>query len=186
MTNVNRQFQLSSNATELYQRYSGRMLDVWNRALIKAAGLLPGEKVLDVACGTGAATRLAVNVVGSSGKVVGLDLNAGMLTKAREFSLSESGVPIEWREGDAATLPFDDSTFDLILCCQGLQYFPDRNAALREMRRVLVAGGRLVLCVWGLMQDNPFKFAVNDYLKSRKAEKPLGSCALRWIFAGQR
>ena len=72
--------------------------------------------------------------VGSSGKVVGLDLNAGMLTKAREFSLSESGVPIEWREGDAATLPFDDSTFDLVLCSQGLQYFPDRNAALREMR----------------------------------------------------
>ena len=58
MTNVNGQFQLSSNATELYQRYSGRMLDVWNRALIEAADLLPGEKVLDVTCGTGAARNL--------------------------------------------------------------------------------------------------------------------------------
>jgi SAM-dependent methyltransferase len=101
-----------------------------------------------------------------------------MLTKAREFSPSESGVPIEWREGDAATLPFDDSTFDLVLCSQGLQYFPDRNAALREMRRALVAGGRLVLCVWGLMQGNPFQFAVNDSLKSRLGVELSGGFSL--------
>ena len=67
--------------------------------------------------------QLAANVVGSSGRVAGLDLNVGMLTKAREFSPAESGVPIEWREGDAATLPFDDSTFDLVLCPKSCSIF---------------------------------------------------------------
>ena len=165
MINVNRQFQLSASATELYQRYSGRMLEIWIRSLVELAELQPGERVLDVACGNGSVARVAALGVGSSGRVVGLDLNPSMLSVARENPSPDSGVSIEWEEGDATTLPFPDSSFDLVFCSQGLQFFPDRAAALREMRRVLVANGRLALCVWGPLQDNPFQSAVFGALK---------------------
>ncbi len=106
-----------------------------------------GERVLDIACGTGVVTHLVVPHVGATGKVVGLDLNAGRLAVAQSLS-SVSGITIEWREGDVNALPFPDADFDLVTCQQGFQFFPDRLVALREMSRVLVPGGRLALNVW--------------------------------------
>ncbi len=90
---------------------------------------------------------------------MGLDLNVGMITVARSLP-PVAGGPVEWHEGSALAMPFADASFDLVLCQQGLQFFPDRPAGLREMYRVLALGGRLALSVWRPIQHNPFHAAM--------------------------
>jgi ubiquinone/menaquinone biosynthesis C-methylase UbiE len=110
--------------------------------LLDIAGAGPGHQVLDVACGTGIVARTAVDRVGPSGRVAGLDLNEAMLTVARRLAPG-----IEWRQGDAAALPFGDGEFDVAVCQSGLMFVPDVAAVLREMARV-AAGGTVAVQVW--------------------------------------
>ncbi len=123
--------------------------------LIHLAALRPGERVLDVACGTGIVARLAFQQVGSAGSVAGLDVNPGMLAVAR--SATPQATSIGWHEASAQDMPFPDASFDVVLCQMGLQFIPDKHAALREMQRVLKPGGRVVLSVPG---PTPVLFAV--------------------------
>lgn len=111
--------------------------------LIRRAAIHPGERVLDVACGTGIVARLAAQHVGATGTVAALDVNPGMLAVAR--STTQPGVSIEWHEANAEAMPLPDEAFDAVLCQMGLQFVSDKPAALREMRRVVVAGGRVFL-----------------------------------------
>ena len=115
--------------------------------LIAAGELDAGDRVLDVACGTGIVARLAAEHVGPSGVVAGVDINPGMLAVAR--SVTPQGVAIDWREGKAESLPFAGSEFGAVFCQLGLQFFADRVAALREMRRVLAPGGRVLVSTTG-------------------------------------
>jgi ubiquinone/menaquinone biosynthesis C-methylase UbiE len=119
----------------------------WAKDLLDTVALAPGMQVLDVACGTGIVARLAAPLVGPTGRVVGLDSNEAMLAMARAQPVL-TGARLEWRQGDATKLPFSDAEFDAVLCQQGLQYVPDRPAALREMKRVLASGGQLALSVF--------------------------------------
>jgi ubiquinone/menaquinone biosynthesis C-methylase UbiE len=147
------QWQLSGNAAELYERYVvPYFLGPCTPGLIEVAALQPGERVLDVACGTGVVARLAAQQVGPAGQVTGLDLNPGMLTVARALP-PPPGATITWVECSAVAMHVPDATFDVVLCQQGLQFFPDKPAALREMHRVLVPGGRVVLSVWTTTVD---------------------------------
>src|SRR5467141_164908 len=138
--------------------------NAWGQDLVEVAAPSTGQRVLDLACGTGAVARAAGSRVGTTGHVVGLDLNPAMLAMARAMAYSE-GPPIEWREANATSLPFAEATFDLVCCHQGLQFFPDRSAALREMRRVLVPGGQLALGVWRRLEHQPFYAALTDALE---------------------
>ena len=138
--------------------------NAWGQDLVEVAAPGAGQHVLDVACGTAAVARAAASRVGATGQVVGLDLNPAMLAMARAIA-HRDGLPIEWREADATALPFADATFDLVCCHQGLQFFPDRSAALREMFRVLVPGGRLALGVWRRLEHQPFYAALTDALE---------------------
>jgi ubiquinone/menaquinone biosynthesis C-methylase UbiE len=136
------------SAPENYQRYFVPAIGApVADDLIEIAALRPGERVLDVACGTGVVARLASRLVGAAGTVVGLDINPGMLAVAR--SATPPGMTIEWHEGRAEAMPLPDASFDAVLCQMGLQFVPDKPAALSEMRRVLVPGGRLTLNVPG-------------------------------------
>jgi SAM-dependent methyltransferase len=112
-----------------------------------------GERVLDLACGTGTVARLAAQLVGPTGKVVGLDVNPGMLIVAR--SIPSPVGQIEWKEADALAMPFPDASFDILTCQLGLQFFPDRAKAVREMKRVLVPKGRLGVLVWRPIRHSP-------------------------------
>ena len=151
--NQQTQWQVGGNAAEIYEQHLvPTIFGPWAADLIGAAAPQPGERVLDLACGTGVVARLAAERVGARGKVVGLDLNPGMLAVARSVA---SPTPVDWREGSAVALPFEAGAFDLVLCQQGLQFFPERPAALREMHRVLVPGGRLGLATWRPMQHAP-------------------------------
>jgi ubiquinone/menaquinone biosynthesis C-methylase UbiE len=141
-------WHLGAEAAELYERYVARyILGPWAPLLVDTACLAEGERVLDVACGTGLVARAAAKRVGSAGRVVGVDLNPAMIGVARSLPVP-AGAPIEWLERDALDLRFEDVSFDVVLCQQGLQFFPDKAAAMREMRRVLKHGGRLALSVW--------------------------------------
>lgn len=115
--------------------------------LIAAARLKPGERVLDVACGTGVVTRLAAERVGASGTVAGLDVNPGMLAVAR--SNTPADVMIDWHQASAEAMALPDEAFDVVLCQMGLQFFPNKLAALCEMRRVLDRDGRALVTVPG-------------------------------------
>ncbi len=115
--------------------------------LVHFAALRPGERVLDVACGTGVIARLASQQVGHTGTVAGLDVNPGMLAVAR--AVTPADMHIEWHEASADAMPLPDASYDIVLCQMGLQFMPDKHAALREMRRVLVRGGRLILNLAG-------------------------------------
>ena len=135
----------------------------WARELLRRASPRPGERVFDLACGTGAVARRVGPVVGPAGRVIGLDRSAGMLAVARELP-TLGGATIAWCAGDAASLPFADGAFDLALCQQGLQYVADRAAATRELRRVLAQGGRAAVAVWRSAGHNPFFREVNEAL----------------------
>jgi ubiquinone/menaquinone biosynthesis C-methylase UbiE len=151
---VQNQWQSLGNASENYERYLvPSMFASWIPALVELAGLATGQRVLDVACGTGVVTRAAAQVVGATGKVLGLDISRGMLSVGR--SLPMEGAAIEWVQGSAIALPLQDDTFDAVFCQQGLQFFPDRVAALHEMHRVLKPGGRLALSVWRPIEYSP-------------------------------
>ena len=137
----------------------------WAPRLLERATPQPGDRVLDVATGTGAVARQVAPLVGGSGRVVGLDPSPAMLGVARGLAAPE-GAAVEWVEGNGLSLPFPDATFDLVLCQQGLQFFPDRVLGLREMRRVLVPGGRVGIMVWQAIERQP-AFAALDRAMAR-------------------
>jgi ubiquinone/menaquinone biosynthesis C-methylase UbiE len=135
------------SAPENYERYFVPAIgEPLARDLVARAALRTGERVLDVACGTGIVTRQAAATVGAEGTVAGLDSNPGMLAVARSATY---GTAIDWYEAAAEAMPLPDRSFDVVLCQMGVQFFDDRLAGLREMRRVLAAGGRVVLNVPG-------------------------------------
>lgn len=156
-------YQISANAAELYARYAvPYMMGPWAPELVELAALRPGERVLDLACGTGLLARLAAPKVGPTGKVTGLDFNSGMLAVARTLP-SPSGASITWVEGSAVAMDLPNASFDVILCQQGVQFFPDKPKALREMHRVLAPGGRVLLSVW--KSAGPYNIAVGEALE---------------------
>lgn len=138
----------AKSAAENYQRYFVPAIGApAARDLVDAADLRPGERVLDVACGTGVVARLARERVGPEGTVAGLDPNPAMIAVAREATPAESAI--EWHEAPAESIPLPDEAFDGALCGMGLQFFTDKRAGLGEIRRVLAGGGRLVASLPG-------------------------------------
>lgn len=149
----------------------------WGRDLVARAAPKPGWHVLDVACGTGVLLRLVAPMVTPGGRLAGVDLSPLMLAVARA---KLTGVkPAEWYEANADRLPLPDSAFDLVLCQQGLQFFPDKAGAVREMHRVLRPGGRVALSVWQSLDHNPIYDAMNDVVR-----RHLGTPAFAQAFSG--
>lgn len=140
--------RFGKNPSENYERFFvpviGKPMAV---DLVERADLQPGERVLDVACGTGIVARLAAEKIGAKGAVTGLDANPGMLQVAKAAMTPD--VPARWEEADAHKMPFEDGSFDAVLCQLSFQFMEDKPAALREMHRVLVEGGRAALNVPG-------------------------------------
>jgi ubiquinone/menaquinone biosynthesis C-methylase UbiE len=156
-------WQLEGSAAQLYERYLVPAVTLpWAEDLLERVAPSRGERVLDVACGTGVVARVAALRVGDSGRVVGLDVNARMLDAARATPPVPGGASIEWVEGSAFALPFADQEFEVVLCQLGLQFFEDRLGALREMHRVLVAGGRVGASVFTSIDRNPAARALSD------------------------
>jgi ubiquinone/menaquinone biosynthesis C-methylase UbiE len=147
-------WQLSDDAPTSYARYAAHIMEPWTDDLILSGQCKTGDRVLDVACGTGFIANRVNSVSKADCKVFGVDVNEAMLNAARKNTL------IEWHQGSATELPFGSASFDVVLCQQGLQYFPDRAAAIREMARVLAPGGRVSVNVWGSLDRQVFHSAV--------------------------
>ena len=160
--------QLSSDhdASETYQQHLVPAIFVSaSEILLYYAAPQPGDRVLDVACGTGIVTRQAAAMLGGKGQVAGIDLNPAMLQVAVTLSQPTSPL-IEWRQGDAEALPYPDASFDLVLCQHGLQFFEDKRAAVAEMRRVLAPGGRVAINVHQSLDHNPvYKIFTDSLIK---------------------
>ncbi|MCX4186643.1 methyltransferase domain-containing protein [Methylophaga sp. OBS4] len=122
----------------------------WGNIVADAADISLGQRVIDVACGTGVLACSAAERVGNGGAVVGLDPNETMLAVARQKNSS-----IEWRKGHAESLPFADESFDAVVSQFGFMFFEDQCAALREMIRVLKPGGRLAVAVCDALDHSP-------------------------------
>jgi ubiquinone/menaquinone biosynthesis C-methylase UbiE len=171
--------QQSPTPAEMFDQYFGPALFApWARVLLEYAAPQPGERVLDLACGTGTVARHVAPMVGASGKVVALDISPDMLAVARSHPAPE-GAPIEWRAEDATSLDLPGDAFDLVLCQQGLQFFPERAAAVREMRRVLADKGRVVLSVWQALDRHPLYEALCE-AEARHLGMPLSDVATPW------
>lgn len=137
-------WQVSDDAAVVYEKnFVPALFGCWPPFVANAIGIGPGDNVLDVACGTGVLAREALNRVGPEGAVIGLDLNEGMLAVAGSVQSD-----IDWRQGDAANMPFENGQFDAVVSQFALMYFPERVAALREMWRVQKSGGRLGVASW--------------------------------------
>lgn len=143
-------WQMDASAPELYERYLvPAITSIWADDLLDRVGLRRGESVLDIACGTGVVARSAERRE-HVGRLVGIDLNTAMLAIARRKSAT-----VEWVEGSALDLPFEAGSFDVVLCQLGLQFFPDRPLALKEMSRVLKPAGRAGLSVYSAIERTP-------------------------------
>jgi ubiquinone/menaquinone biosynthesis C-methylase UbiE len=158
-------FQVTGNAAENYQRFNGIIMAPFIEGVLSAAEIREGSRVLDVACGTGLSTRRAAEVAGASGRIVGLDINAGMLAVARasEVPLEAS---IEWREGSALDLPFDDERFSAVICQQGIQFFPDLGRATAEMAHVTARGGCIAVSFWAALDQQTYMRAQAERLRA--------------------
>lgn len=143
--------QVSSSAAEIYDRhFVPALFGQFAPMLAEAAGIEPGESVLDVACGTGIAALAAAELAGPTGRVAAIDINPGMLAVARR----KSGT-IDWIEAPAERLPFADAAFDVVLNQFALMFLADRTRALSEMTRVTRPGGRIVLLIWEALDRSP-------------------------------
>ncbi len=142
------------------------------QALIERARPIgPSDRVLDLGCGTGIVARLLRERLGGAARIAGLDVSPPMIAKARTLA-----PELDWHEGNAMALPFADGSFDVVMCQQMLQFVPDPRAAVREIRRVLAPGGRLLVSTWRPRAEQPLFDALG-----KLAERHLGpSNDRRW------
>jgi ubiquinone/menaquinone biosynthesis C-methylase UbiE len=172
------------NPAELYERYFGAAIfKPWTEKLMAYAQPQAGERVLDLACGTGIVSRRVAPLVGKQGQVVGVDNNPQMLEVA-EAVTNGVGRQVEYQEGDAVDLPLPDGQFDLVICQQGLQFFSDYGAAMAEMERVLADGGRVVISVWKGLEHHPVYKELLE-AEAQYLNAPLAKVARPFSFPGE-
>ncbi|NIP81029.1 MAG: methyltransferase domain-containing protein [Gemmatimonadetes bacterium] len=160
--------QVSRSSAEVYEEFFvPALFGEWPARVAEAAGVAPGQRVLDVACGTGVLARHAAERVGPEGEVVGVDPNEGMLAVAERLA-----PELEWRRGVAESLPFGDGVFDAVVSQFGLMFFDDPAASLGEMVRVLRPGGRLAVAVWAGLEDTPGYRSMVALLREEIGDEP--------------
>jgi ubiquinone/menaquinone biosynthesis C-methylase UbiE len=148
-----------------YDRYLGHLLfEPFADDLVGRLRVARGGRLLEVACGTGIVTRRLRTRFRDEVTIVATDLNEPMIEHAKGTPGMDSGI--EWRRADAQALPFPDASFDAVVCQFGLMFVPDKPAALREARRVLVPGGAFAFNVWAGLEDNPIGRIANEVITS--------------------
>jgi ubiquinone/menaquinone biosynthesis C-methylase UbiE len=156
-----------NNPAETYESYMVPVLFApWASRLIQSANIQPNDRVLDVGCGTGIVSRLIASNVNFKGKIIGIDLSPNMLAVARARS-EQQGGQIEWHEGRVESMPFQNASFDLVVCQEALQFFADRKSALSEIHRVLKTDGRFVFSVWQGLDHHPFYVKLHNVIQKR-------------------
>lgn len=161
-------WQVSGSTAELYERHVASWFAKWADDLVERAGIVAGSSVLDLGCGTGVVSRALGPVIGTTGAITASDLNEAMLAEAERLGVE--GAPVQWRCADAESLPFESDVFDALLCQQALQFVPNKEAAVSEMRRVLRPGGVAAVSVWSRLEENPYIAALANGLAAHLSE----------------
>lgn len=154
-----------ANASQKWRRQSAVMGNDMTLAIVKAASVRPGMRVLDIACGTGEpAISLAAELAGG-GEVIGIDISPAPLKIAAERATQRGLSNVTFQQADAHELPFPDNSFDRITSRLGVMFFSDLPHALTQMRRVLKPAGRAILLVWGPMNQPYFQTTIGTVLR---------------------
>ena len=136
-------------ASDFYDHPANTFWERYGRRTVERLRLTPGTRVLDVCCGSGASAIPAAETVGPNGSVVGVDLAENLLELARTKAKKRGLDNIQFQSGDLTQLPFDENSFDVVVCVFGIFFVPDMHAALRELKRVARPGGRVAVTTWG-------------------------------------
>ncbi|MBZ5492168.1 MAG: methyltransferase domain-containing protein [Acidobacteriia bacterium] len=154
-----------ANASQKWRRQSAAMGNDMTRAIVAAAQVQPGMRVLDIACGTGEPSISLASDLAGGGEVVGIDISPAPLKIAAERATQRSLSNVTFQQADAHHLPFADNTFDRITSRLGVMFFSDLPHALGEMRRVLQPAGKAILLVWGPMEQPYFQTTIGTVLR---------------------
>lgn len=151
---------IAGSPAEIYEQFIvPAVFGPWTEDFVEFVAPKSGESALDIACGTGALTKLLADRASSGGRIVGLDFDSGMIDVARSRR-----PDIEWCEADALDMPFGTGEFDIVTSHQGFQFLPEKRTGLLEMRRVLKPRGRLALSVWRSVEYSPGHLALSKAL----------------------
>lgn len=156
---------------EKYDRYMGPIFfKPYAEDIVRRLPLSEGMRVLEIACGTGIVTQQIHASLPKGANLIATDLNEAMIERARsKFNPEEN---IQWKQADATTLPFPDACFNAVVCQFGLMFFPDKQAAVREVYRVLVPGGKFVFNVWDSLERNELSLITHQVITSFYKENP--------------
>ena len=155
---------------EFYQQYLVPLIfEPYAADLARRLAARRLQRVLEIAAGTGVVTRRLASTLPEGVTIVATDLNQAMLDQAAAMGTSR---PVEWRQADAADLPFPGQSFDAVVCQFGVMFFPDKAKAFAEARRVLRPGGLFLFNVWDRIEDNEFADVITTELASRYPADP--------------
>jgi SAM-dependent methyltransferase len=160
----------SGSIPKLYDTYLVPLIfEPYAADLVNRLRSRPLSRVLEIAAGTGVATRALASALPATVSIVATDLNQAMLDHAAAVGTKR---PVEWRQADAMQLPFPDGAFDAVVCQFGVMFFPERAKAFSESRRVLREGGVLIFSVWDRIAENEFADTVTTALVSLFPDDP--------------
>ncbi|MDQ2961060.1 MAG: methyltransferase domain-containing protein, partial [Candidatus Dormibacteraeota bacterium] len=171
-TSISRAF-VDQSVPVAYDRFMRpQLFEPWAEVLLAAAGVSVGQRVLDVASGTGVVAHAAARTVGRGGTVTAADISAAMLDVNRSRDAEPGSAAIEFVECSATAMPFEDRSFDVVLCQQALHFIPDRAAAIAEMHRVLRPGCVAAASVWARGRDHGLFMPVIETLAAAGIGEP--------------
>lgn len=154
----------------MYDRYLAPFLfEPYATRISAAVAALHPRRVLETAAGTGVVTRELSRILPSTTTIMATDINRAMIDVARAGTVADN---VSWQACDATHLPFGDHEFDVVACQFGVMFFPDKNAAYREARRVLRPGGSFVFLVWDSLAHNASTRVADEVLEERYPEDP--------------
>jgi ubiquinone/menaquinone biosynthesis C-methylase UbiE len=160
----------SGSISKLYEMYLVPLIfQSYAADLVERLASRSVTRVLEIAAGTGVVTRTLASVLPEGVSVIATDLNQPMLDHACALGTAR---PVEWRQADAMQLPFEDGTFDAVVCQFGVMFFPEKRKAFSEARRVLRPGGVFIFNVWDRIEENEFADTVTTALESLFPEDP--------------
>jgi SAM-dependent methyltransferase len=160
----------SGSIPKLYETYLVPLIfEPYAADLVNRVASRSVSRVLEIAAGTGVVTRALASVLSGHVSIVATDLNQPMLDHASALGTKR---PVEWRQADAMQLPFQDGTFDAVVCQFGVMFFPDKSTAFSEARRVLKSGGVFIFNVWDRIKENEFADTVTTALESMFPKDP--------------
>ena len=179
-------WQLDEDGPDIYEQYIVPAFSgAWAEDMVRRAKVEEGDRVLDVACGTGIVSRRVYEVMGSRVHLTGVDVNDSVLEKGRDIC-NRNSIPVNFYQGSAGALPFNDASIDVALCQQGLQYFSGRSESLVDIRRVLTPGGRAVFSVWRPLEYSPFYHTLHRALELYVSKTAAGMLAAAYSLGDPR